>query len=86
MSEYISVKEYARKNKLSIFQTVKLAKSGKVETITKEIDGKEQIFIKSDAVIKEEPKAKKVPTIEELIKEIETLKQRVKILEEKLST
>ena len=84
MSDYISIKEYARKHKLSIFQTVKLAKSQKVETITKEIDGKEQIFIKSDAKIKKEPKPKKVPTIEELSKEIEALKKRIEILEKKV--
>ena len=84
MSDYISVKEYARKNKLSIFQAVKVAKSGKVETITKEIDGKEQIFIKNDAIIKKEPKPKTVPTIEELSREIEELKKRIEILEKKV--
>jgi len=84
LSDYISVKEYARKHKLSIFQTVKLAKSQKVETITKEIDGKEQIFIKRDAKIEKEQKPKKVPTIEELTKEIERLKERVEILEKKV--
>ncbi|HGZ70381.1 MAG TPA: hypothetical protein ENK87_00045 [Nitratifractor sp.] len=81
--EYISQKEYAKKNKMSLFNTMKLAKSGKVETITKTIDGKEQLFIKSDAQLPQEPEAKKVPTLEELYKEIEELKARVKKLEEK---
>ena len=82
--EYLSIKEYARKHKISIFQAVKLSKSGKVETKTKIIDGKEQIFIKDDKNIEKKEPSKKTPTIEELIKEIEELKQRVKKLEEKL--
>lgn len=81
--EYISLKEYAKRNKMSIFNTMKLAKSGKVETITKTIEGKEQLFIKSDAQLPQKPEAKKVPTIEELCQEIEELKARVKKLEEK---
>ncbi len=82
--EYLSIKEYARKHKISIFQAVKLSKSGKVETKTEIVDGKEQIFIKDDKKEEKKETPKKVPTIEELIKEIEELKQRVKKLEEKL--
>ncbi len=50
MSEFLTLKEYALKHKISIFQAVKLAKSGKVETKTKIIDGKEKIFIKDDSI------------------------------------
>ena len=82
--EYITIKEYAKRNKISFFNAMKLAKSGKVETITKTVDGKEQILIKSDAKIVESAKPKKVPTIEELAKEIEELKKRIKKLEAKL--
>jgi len=57
-NEYIPLKEYAIKNKISIFNAMKLAKNGKVESITKEINGKEQIFIKIDAKA-ELPKPKK---------------------------
>jgi len=84
MNQYLSIKEYARKHKISIFQAVKLSKSGKVETITKTIDGKEKVFIKDSNKIEKEIKTKKVPTIEELQKEIEILKQLIKKLEEKL--
>ena len=84
MSEYLSIKEYARKHKISIFQAVKISKSGKVETMTKEIDGKEQVFIKDDKKIEKKETVKKVPTIEELAKEIEVLKEKIKKLEEKL--
>jgi len=82
--EYITIKEYAIKNKISFFNAMKLAKSGKIETVTKIIDGKEQLLIKSDAKIIEKPKVTKVPTIEQLAKEIEELKKRVAELEAKL--
>jgi len=82
--EYIPIKEYAIKNKISIYNAIKLAKSGKVETITKEIDGKEQIFIKKDSKNRVEKKSAKEPTIKELKQEIEKLKKRVKELEDKL--
>ncbi len=82
--EYITIKEYAKRNKISFFNAMKLARSGKVETITKTVDGKEQIFIKSDAKITESEKPKELPTIEELAKEIEELKKRIAKLEAKL--
>ena len=82
-SEYIPLKEYATKNKISIFNVMKLAKNNKIDSITKVVDGKEQIFIKSDAKV-EFSKPKREPTIKDLIKEIESLKARVKALEEQL--
>ena len=84
MQEYISIKEYAIRNKISYFNAMKLAKSGKVETKTEIIDGKEQILIKSDAKFAPKKKPKKVPTIEDLAKEIEDLKKRIAELEAKL--
>lgn len=41
----LSVKEYAVKNKISIFNVIKMAKSGKIPSETRKIDGKEEIFI-----------------------------------------
>ncbi len=84
MQEYISIKEYAIRNKISYFNAMKLAKSGKVETKTEIIDGKEQILIKSDAKFAPKNEPKKVPTIEDLVKEIEDLKKRIAELEAKL--
>jgi len=84
MQEYVPLKEYARKNRISIFNAVKLARSGKVESIIKDIDGKEKIFIKGSAKVTKKPEVKKLPTIEELAKEIESLKKRVAELEAKL--
>jgi hypothetical protein len=84
MQDYITLKEYAIKNKISIFNAMKLVKTKKVESITKEVDGKEQVFIKlSSKVPKVQTKEQKEPTIKELMLEIEKLKQRVTQLEKK---
>jgi hypothetical protein len=55
---YITLKEYAIKNKISIFQAMKLVKSNSVEYISKEIDGKEVILIKYDNNREMSPKDK----------------------------
>ena len=81
---YITLKEYAIKNKISIFNAMKLAKSGKVESKTEIIDGKEVIFIKDEAPKKEQKTKPKEPTLQDLSKEIEALKKRVEELEKKL--
>ncbi len=84
MQDYITLKEYAIKNKISIFNAMKLVKTKKVESITKEVDGKEQVFIKlSSKVPNVQTKEQKEPTIKELMQEIEKLKQRVTQLEKK---
>ncbi len=79
---FLTIKEYARKYKLSIFQTVKLAKSGKVETVTKTINGKEQTFIKDTPLQENHKPQNAVPTILELQKEIEQLKKEIKNLKD----
>jgi len=81
MQKFITIKEYARKNKISIYNAVKLVKSGKVESKTEIIDGKEQLFIKDKQIKKEKEKIEKEPTIKELYKEIKKLKERVSKLE-----
>ncbi len=77
MSEYLSIKDYARKHKISIFQAVKLSKSGKVDTITKIVDGKEKVFIKDSKIKEEKPKEEEL-SLESLKKEIEKLKRELK--------
>ncbi len=84
MENYIPLKEYAIKNKISIFNTIKLVKANKVEYITKTIDNKEQIFIKEDSKVLSK-KTKPKPTLEELYKEIANLKKRIKELEDKVN-
>ncbi len=83
--DYISIKDYARVNKISIFNAIKLAKSGKVETITKDLNGKEHIFIKNDSTVLVDKEPNREPTVRELMKEIEKLKSRVDELERKVS-
>jgi len=41
----MSIKEYAVSHKLSIYNVVKMAKNGSLETQTKKIDGKDEMFI-----------------------------------------
>ena len=81
MSEYISIKEYARINKISIFNAIKLARSGKIESITKEENGKEVIYIKNEKLKVKEEKPKEL-SLEDEVKE---LKAKVAELEERLS-
>jgi len=42
---YLSIKEYATKNKISIFNVMKMVKSQELKTITKLVDGKEILYI-----------------------------------------
>ena len=85
MQEFIPLKEYATKNKISIFNAMKLAKNGKLESITKIVDGKEQIFIKANSKAQIIKSNIKEPTIKELMQEIQKLKQRIKQLENKIN-
>ncbi len=95
MSNYISIKEYALKHKISIFQAVKLAKSGKVETKTKIIDGKEKVFIKDDTIqesketkTQNQESSKKTITPELIYEELLNIKNelnQIKIILEKLT-
>ncbi|WP_345974335.1 hypothetical protein [Sulfurimonas sp. HSL3-7] len=52
----LTLKEYAVKNKISLFNVMKMAKSGQIPSETRTINGKEEIFILSD----EAPKAETV--------------------------
>lgn len=46
----ISIQQYAIKNKLSTFATVKLINQGKIKTIKKVVDGEEREFVIMDNV------------------------------------
>lgn len=41
----LTVKEYAVKNKISIFNVIKMAKSGKIPSETRKVEGKDELFI-----------------------------------------
>ena len=81
MKEYLTIKEYAKANKISIFQTIKLVREGKVESITKEENGKEVVYIKNQKSQKPKEEPKKL-TLEE---EVKLLKAKIEELEERLS-
>jgi len=52
----LTVKEYAVKNKISIFNVIKMAKSGKLPSETRKVEGKDELFILTE----EAPRAKAV--------------------------
>lgn len=41
----MSIKEYAIAHKLSIYNVVKMTKNGTLQTETKKVDGKDEVFI-----------------------------------------
>jgi len=58
----LTVKEYAVKNKISIFNVIKMAKSGKVPSETRKVEGKDELFI-----LTEEAPQVETPKKEEII-------------------
>ena len=82
--EKLSIKAYAKKHKLSLFNVVKMTKSGQLETQIVEENGKETVYIlMNDDVEKEVEKRiikgdKKEPY--SLRKENERLKEEIKRL------
>lgn len=52
--EKVTIKAYAVKHKLSIFNVMKMVKSGKLKSTTVEENGKEQTYIVLDDAIEEE--------------------------------
>ncbi|MDA3947114.1 MAG: hypothetical protein PF439_10605 [Helicobacteraceae bacterium] len=54
MKEF-TLKEYAVKNKISLFNVMKLAKSGQIPSETRTVNGKEEIVILTDEAPKPAP-------------------------------
>lgn len=54
MKEF-TLKEYAVKNKISLFNVMKLAKAGKIPSEIRNVDGKDEIVLLSDEPPKPEP-------------------------------
>jgi len=86
---YLSLKEYAVKNKISMFNVMKMVKSNQLKTITKDEKGKEVVYIVDEPKIsyqKMEPKEDINSTKqEELLSEIDTLKNEVAKLRAELN-
>jgi len=79
--EKITIKAYAVKHKLSIFNVMKMVKSGKLKTIIEEEEGKEKTYILLDDMIEEEVKKNIVPLSE---RESATIKEELKQLREEI--
>jgi len=86
--ETISIKGYAVKHKLSIFNVMKMVKSGKLKSKSVEEDGKEVTYIILDSVIEEEVKKAIIPLDDskenKLQLELSTLREEVKILRKEI--
>jgi len=87
----ISIKAYAVKHKLSIFNVMKMVKTGKLKSVIEEHNKKEITYILLDSEIEKEIKKNIVPlseresaTIKEELKqlriEILTLKNEIEVL------
>lgn len=93
--EKISIKAYAKKHKLSIFNVVKMVKTGQIPTQSVEEDGKDVIYILIDDAVEEEVSNAIVKKDEtepyslrkenmRLKKEIEKLKQEIEALKKRV--
>ena len=87
----VTIKQYAQKHKLSIFNVTKLLKSGKLNTIVEEVEGKDVTYILLDHEIENEVKKGIVPhhenenttvkeEIEQLKEELNRLKKEIEVL------
>jgi len=87
--EKITIKAYAVKHKLSIFNVMKMVKSGKLKSTTMEENGKEHTYILLDDAIEEEVKKTIVPSDEKdtkgLNEEVRLLKLEVAKLREEIA-
>lgn len=91
----ITMKAYADKHKLSIFNVIKMVKSGKLKIQTVEENGKEITYILIDDIIEKEIKEGIVPieeqeelTLREIVnvlqKEVKLLREEIEVLKKRL--
>ena len=86
--EQLTLKEYAVKHKLSIFNVMKMVKTGKVKSKTQEENGKEVTYILLDEKREEEIKNAIISLDEkeegDLKEAVRTLRKEVKALKEEI--
>jgi len=86
----VTMKAYAIKHKLSIFNVIKMVKSGKIKTDIIEENGKDITYILLDNTIEKEVKAGIVPMEEKhevaLKEEIRLLREEVQWLRKEMET
>ena len=91
----LTIKAYAVKHKLSIFNVMKMVKSGKLKTEIVEENEKEVTYILLDETIEKEIKGSIVPiekqeeltlrkTVKVLQKEVKLLREEIEVLKKKL--
>ncbi len=81
MMEKMSIKQYALKHKLSIFNVMKMVKSGKLNTIIEEEEGREVTYILLDEKIEKDIK-KGIVSLDE--RESATIKEEIRQLKEEV--
>jgi polyhydroxyalkanoate synthesis regulator phasin len=93
--EKVTIKAYAVKHKLSIFNVMKMVKSGKLESDIVEEDGKEKIYIILNEATEKEIKEQIVPIerkeemmfkeeVKLLRKEVQLLRKEIEDLKQKM--
>ena len=83
-----TIKEYATKNKISIFNVMKMVKSQKLKTISEVVDGKEIVYIVDDNLAEKSTNTQDISKVEatkSLEDEVESLKQEVAKLRSELN-
>lgn len=84
----LTLKEYAVKHKLSIFNVMKMVKTGKVKSQTQEENGKDITYILIDEKREEEIKNAIIPLDEkeegDLREAVRTLRKEVTVLKEEI--
>lgn len=91
MMKKVTIKMYAVKHKLSIFNVMKMVKSQKLKSVVEEENGKEVTYILLDDMIEEEVKNSIVPydhqgdmtlreEVKELKEEVSKLKNEIEML------
>jgi len=83
-----TIKEYATKNKISIFNVMKMVKSQKFKTISEVVDGKEVVYIVDESLAEKSTDIQEVSKVEStksLEDEVESLKQEVAKLRSELN-
>jgi polyhydroxyalkanoate synthesis regulator phasin len=90
LMEELSIKSYAVKHKLSIFNVMKMVKSGKLKSMLKEENGKEVTYILVDDKIEEEVRKGIVPIDEQehmsIKEEMEALRKEVSALRSEVAS
>ncbi|HHD83450.1 MAG TPA: hypothetical protein ENK93_01100 [Campylobacteraceae bacterium] len=82
--ERLTARQYAKKHKISIYNAIKLARTGQVKSETVEENGKEVLYILEDYA-KSGPADDEVTTPQTPEEEIALLRARIKKLEEELA-